>query len=398
MQSSILEVYTAKQLETLTQHLKHRKWPEPTKFRSPPWLAAFADCTSQSLQQRCNTNETLQNLRVEAQVKERDGDYHGDEARRRDVSIKLTSVLSLLAARGDAKHWLREATDGAEYYLAQAPLYAITSEGTETRQALADLVLSSKGSPMPPWLAGSSTLNLWLSPGATSSAPHCDESHNVLTVLSGRKTVLLLPPSSGADLGALPAWTASPHHCQCSSEDAARHPDALTVTVDVGDALLIPAGWYHAVASPAGTVAVNCWWPPALMCQSQKALAMKAFRENQGPQLAFFARRALIRRQRSAVNKAAGELRLADLLKAASTYPTRWRRRLATAPPSACAALYALWTREADGACEPLLEVFAPEERGAILSRLRRGRDRFARAVFRRLCRRLRRRSRRRRL
>jgi len=392
------EVSTATQLQTLTQHLKHRKWPQPTKFRSPPWLAAFADCTSQSLQQRCTTNENLRSLRVEAQVKERDGDYHGDEARRRDVSIKLTSVLSLLAARGDAKHWLREATDGAEYYLAQAPLYAITSEGTETRQALADLVLSSKGSPMPPWLAGSSTLNLWLSPGATSSAPHCDESHNVLTVLSGRKTVLLLPPSSGADLGALPAWTASPHHCQCSSEDAARHPDALTVTVDVGDALLIPAGWYHAVASPAGTVAVNCWWPPALMCQSQKALAMKAFRENQGPQVAFFARRALIRRQRSAVNKAAGELRLADLLRASRENPTRWRRRLETAPPAACAALYALWTREADGACEPLLEVFASEERGAVLSRLRRGRDRFARAVFRKLCRRLRRRSRRRRL
>ena len=162
--------------------------------------------------------------------------------------------------------------------------------------------------------------------------------------------------------------------------------------------MLIPAGWYHAVSSPAGTVAVNCWWPPALMCRSQKALAMKAFRENQGPQVAFFARRALIRRQQAAVNKAAGELRLADLLRAASTYPTRWRRRLETAPPGACAALYALWTREADGACEPLLEAFAPAERGAVVARLRRGRDRFARAVFRKLCRRLRRRSRRRRL
>ena len=125
---------------------------------------------------------------------------------------------------------------------------------------------------------------------------------------------------------------------------------------------------------------------------------MKAFRKNNRPQLAFFARRALIRRQRAAVNKAAGELVLADLLKAASTYPTRWRRRLETAPPAACAALYALWTREADGACEPLLEVFAPDEKGAVLARLRRGRDKFARAVFRKLCRRLRRRSRRRRL
>ena len=66
----ILEVSTATQLETLTRHLKQRRWPEPTKFRNPPWLAAFADCTSQSLQQRCSTNETLKTLRVEAQVKE----------------------------------------------------------------------------------------------------------------------------------------------------------------------------------------------------------------------------------------------------------------------------------------------------------------------------------------
>ena len=165
MPPKILEVYNTRQLETLTRHLKQRRWPEPTKFRNPPWLAAFADCTSQSLQQRCSTSDTLIGLRVEAQVKERGGDYHGDEARRRDVSIKLTSVLSLLEAHGSKTHWLREATDGAEYYLAQAPLYAITSEGIETRHALADLVLSSKGSPVPPWLAGSSTLNLWLSPG-----------------------------------------------------------------------------------------------------------------------------------------------------------------------------------------------------------------------------------------
>ncbi len=161
----MLEVSTATQLTTLTQHLKQRRWPEPTKFRNPPWLAAFADCTSQSLQHRCSTNETLKTLRVEAQIKASEGDYHGDEARRRDVAVKLSTILSLLAARGDSKHWLREATDGAEYYLAQAPLYAITSEGNETRHALADLVLSSKGSPMPPWLAGSATLNLWLSPG-----------------------------------------------------------------------------------------------------------------------------------------------------------------------------------------------------------------------------------------
>ena len=165
MPPKILEVYNTRQLETLTRQLKQRRWPEPTKFRNPPWLAAFAECTAKALQERCSTNETLKTLRVEAQIKASEGDYHGDEDRRRDVAVKLSSILSLLEAQGSRTHWLREATDGAEYYLAQAPLYSITSEGNETRHALADLVLSSKRSPMPPWLAGSCSLNLWLSPG-----------------------------------------------------------------------------------------------------------------------------------------------------------------------------------------------------------------------------------------
>ena len=131
------------------------------------------------------------------------------------------------------------------------------------------------------------------------------------------------------------------------------------------------------------------------MCRAPEALAALAFRKRD-PKIAFFARRALIRRQRAAVDAAAGELKLADLLRAAAADPARWRRRLAQANPATCAALYALWTHEADGACDPLLEVFAPDERGAVVARLRRGRDRFARAVFRKLCRRLRRRRRRR--
>ena len=40
-------------------------------------------------------------------------------------------------------------------------------------------------------------------------------------------------------------------------------PDATTVTLAPGDALLIPAGWVHAVASAPATVAVNAWWWPA---------------------------------------------------------------------------------------------------------------------------------------
>ena len=397
-QQALVEVSTAAQLAALTRQLaSQRRWPQPTKFRGAPWLDAFGDGSARALQQRCGQSESLRGLRVEAQVNETQGDYHGDEERRRDVAVKLASMLSLMEANGDATHWLREATDGAEYYLAQAPLWSVTSDGTETRGALAELVLTQHpAKALPPWLRGAATLNLWLSPGATSSAPHCDESHNVLTVLAGRKTVLLLPPACGASLGAFPAWSESPHHCRASSAAAARHPRAETVVLDRDEALLIPAGWYHAVASRPGTVAANCWWPPHLPCRRQEAIAALAFRRR-GPRLAFLARRALIRRQRRAITTAlgGGALRyfadggLDALLRAAAADPARWRRKLAAAPPAACAALYILWTREADGACEPLLGVFAPGERGAALARLRRGRDVFARAVFGTLRRRL---------
>ena len=34
LNGAMREVSTAAQLKTLTQHLKHRKWPEPTTFRN----------------------------------------------------------------------------------------------------------------------------------------------------------------------------------------------------------------------------------------------------------------------------------------------------------------------------------------------------------------------------
>ena len=190
--------------------------------------------------------------------------------------------------------------------------------------------------------------------------------------------MLLLPPSSGADLGALPAWSASPHHCQCSSEEAARHPDALPVIIDVGEALLIPAGWYHAVASPAGTVAVNCWWPPALMCRSQKALAMKVFHKNQGPQVAFFAR-PLIRRQRAAVNKAAGELdsRICGRPHVPDAVAPGLKNRAA----GACAALSRLDARGRRRVQTPARGWLAPDGRGAVLGSAAWSRDRLCAAV-----------------
>ena len=252
-------------------------WPEPTHFSrgaASAWTRALdCDWEPAAMARRCEASAALRSLRVDVQAASEEAPFSGDEALRRDISLKLSSVLSLCEARGRRGHWLREAT-GEDFYLAQAPLFGI-SDGACVVEPLCELVVDGAGrrdaaarvlGAVPPFARSGSaagrgaTGHLWLAPGAVSSAPHCDEDHNVLTVLAGRKRVALLSPRRGAEAWRARApWTASPNHCGAPFAAATAAP---VVTLEAGEALLIPAGWYHAVASEAATSAVNVWWPP----------------------------------------------------------------------------------------------------------------------------------------
>ena len=422
----IRHITTPEELDAFARDLD---WPTPTHFSraaAAAWTAGLHGAVDPAaLCARCESSEALRRLRVDAQASGT-GVYSGDEARRRDVSVKLASLLSLVAAGGAPDHWLAAAA-GARLYLAQAPLFVDGADGVDAAP-LAGLVVadgSRAGDALPPFVPrrAGAACHLWLAPGAVASAPHCDEDHNVLTVLRGRKTVALAPPRSGGVLcAAAPPWAAAPNH-------GARHlGDAPRIALGAGEALLLPAGWYHAVESEPGTVAVNAWWRPRKDARagSRVDAAARALRKagREDPRRDFFDRRALVglcaaRRRRDLGAPASrgdrararfsrfarcvdGALRAAFGLGAgpplaglAALPDGALAAALATAGPRAAAALAALWDRDAD-ACDALLGRLGAEARERAKARLRRGRDAFARASGRRLLRRLAARARRR--
>eukprot|EP00850_Spirogloea_muscicola_P001856 SM000007S20816 [mRNA] locus=s7:318142:322356:- [translate_table: standard] len=102
------------------------------------------------------------------------------------------------------------------------------------------------------------SINFWMSIHASISSIHYDPYHNLLCVVSGRKTVSIWPPSAAGSFSAI----------NLLQPDYKQHPQAAnyrtlckTVTLASGDALFLPEGWYHQVNSERSTIAVNFWWP-----------------------------------------------------------------------------------------------------------------------------------------
>ena len=93
--------------------------------------------------------------------------------------------------------------------------------------------------------AATTVARLWFSSGATLSVLHKDQLDNVNCVLSGRKRVALVHPRQ-TELLETERW---------GSAEPLRWSEAV---VSEGDCILIPAGWYHQVATSAErSVAVN---------------------------------------------------------------------------------------------------------------------------------------------
>eukprot|EP00931_Biecheleriopsis_adriatica_P053362 TRINITY_DN31221_c0_g1_i1.p1 TRINITY_DN31221_c0_g1~~TRINITY_DN31221_c0_g1_i1.p1 ORF type:complete len:351 (-),score=66.77 TRINITY_DN31221_c0_g1_i1:53-1027(-) len=137
------------------------------------------------------------------------------------------------------------------------------------------------------------SVNLWASMGTTHSNLHYDSRHGLLVVLRGQKTVEVFPPGEAQRIGAYPVsdplrahHAAAPHCCLARRLNRAsacagtrsgvrclngmRDARSFQTTLRLGDALLIPEGWWHHVlttgvedASAGGQsvgLAVNIWW------------------------------------------------------------------------------------------------------------------------------------------
>jgi hypothetical protein len=112
---------------------------------------------------------------------------------------------------------------------------------------------------------------IWIG-NASIIAPHFDESDNIACVVSGRRRFTLFPPDQVGNLYPGPVDTTVAG--QPTSMIELAHPDferfprfrhalehALIAELEPGDAIYIPALWWHGVEASEGlNVLVNYWW------------------------------------------------------------------------------------------------------------------------------------------
>ena len=102
--------------------------------------------------------------------------------------------------------------------------------------------------------------NLWLGAKGTAAGMHFDLSNNLFFQADGRKTFRLLPPSAHRALRLHPSWHGShlAAHVQPNDADFAAL-GGREVTLDAGDVLFLPSGWFHRVRSVNHSVGLNVW-------------------------------------------------------------------------------------------------------------------------------------------
>ena len=103
---------------------------------------------------------------------------------------------------------------------------------------------------------------LWVGPAGTFTPLHFDLTNNLLIQITGRKRVLLVSPSQ-TRLMANRRHVFSDVHDLEDAACMARHPQAqqvepYIVTLEPGDMLFIPVGWWHQVRSLEFSVMMTC--------------------------------------------------------------------------------------------------------------------------------------------
>lgn len=155
--------------------------------------------------------------------------------------------------------------DPKKLYLAQVPILDVINEERAQLEPL------RKNIQTPVFLEKKklASINLWMNSAQSRSSTHYDPHHNVLCIVSGRKQVILWPPSATPLLYPMHIYGEASNHSSVTLEkpDYSLYPRAKysmkpsqTVVLQAGDALFIPEGWFHQVDSDDLTIAVNFWW------------------------------------------------------------------------------------------------------------------------------------------
>jgi len=117
-------------------------------------------------------------------------------------------------------------------------------------------------------------VNLWIAPPSHSEALHYDGDDGTLLQFHGSKHITLIPPKRSGDLYPFPilrsGMPSNFSRIDLAAIDKNKYPRALRAlessiqfTLHAGQALFIPAGWWHQVEAsdtPEGVVSINRFW------------------------------------------------------------------------------------------------------------------------------------------
>lgn len=135
----------------------------------------------------------------------------------------------------------------------------------------------------PTWLDRMGPPRFWLGPAGTVTPLHCDYDDNLFAQVLGSKRIFLAPPHHDAFLYPAPAneiLSGSPFDPEAPDFDSfplARQAQLVACTVNAGEMLYVPAGWYHQVRALTFSLSSNRWaraMPTALDLAAAKRLAV----------------------------------------------------------------------------------------------------------------------------
>jgi len=164
------------------------------------------------------------------------------------VEGELQGLLSAIAEGGDERYIYMGSTPTAQLlpgFASENPLRLVDGKTTEPRV----------------WIGGVSVV-----------APHFDESDNIACVVSGRRRFIVFPPNQVSNLYVGPidnTMAGQPASLvEVDNPDFDRFPrfrdalnHALVAELGPGDAIYVPALWWHGVrATGPLNVLINYWW------------------------------------------------------------------------------------------------------------------------------------------
>ncbi len=121
---------------------------------------------------------------------------------------------------------------------------------------------------VPPYCVGAPhyRAKVWVGKAGTVTPVHYDIPHNLHVHLTGRKRWLLFPPGRGRMyprglLSGMPNFSeVNPENPDYDRHPRLREVTALGATLEAGETLFIPHGWWHHARSLDDIVSMNFWW------------------------------------------------------------------------------------------------------------------------------------------